>query len=569
MPEGEENEFELAGEKKKLSPIIAILTMATLFLIWASIVRLAYPDYLNTRTAEPLAEIFALYPLFFMLLGGYILSFLFLDRKYLIGKWTMFGFILLGAVFLWYTPYLLSGFVKQADTIWHMGMAANVSPILDGQGMPFSSYVTSFPLSYVLGNMLIQVTGTEMLYLANYVLPAILMFIMLLLFYLVLGSYFHYRVAGLALLISLPLFYYVSLHFSPQVIGIVLIFSTMLLLNRGKLLPAIIIGILILPFTHIISFVVFIGFLALHLGIQHREKLLGDNKSRLTSKRVWLLVILAVVAMSFLLFTDLFNYGDLFFSRFNIGNIAPFLLDNLVRNPWFKMLVGIIFVSLFMIFSYHMVKKGSSCYAKNKKNLANCILYVPKKYLFIISFSLMCLAMGVLIAIAENSPVLLERGLMYFIPFSLALILWFSRAALKASNYRAVFAIVLLGLFLAYPLGSYPVDAYNSFSESESAGLEFIGYELELNNTSITFYASGQLDAYITPEDNITMKHIHGLPYDWYAYRQSGYFKDVMHNPDNEVYEPRFEGYDRSPSYNKIYSNPTFYIYNHVGEYNP
>ncbi len=72
----------------------------------------------------------------------------------------------------------------------------------------------------------------------------------------------------------------------------------------------------------------------------------------------------------------------------------------------------------------------------------------------------------------------------------------------------------------------------------------------------------GQIDAYISPEDNVTMQHPEDGEYDFVVYRQHAEYKYILHNPGSvNIYQQRFEELNKNITYIKIYHNPSFYIF--------
>ena len=149
-------------QKKELPWTMAMPILALMTILWLCVVLYSYPLFQAERAADPYATINTIFPQFYLFLVAYIVTILGMFYRYKLGTWMTLGFLFLSAAVLWYTPYLMAGWVKQTDTLWHMGMAANVGGILDGMAMPFSTYASSFPLSYMFGNMIYQVTGMEL-----------------------------------------------------------------------------------------------------------------------------------------------------------------------------------------------------------------------------------------------------------------------------------------------------------------------------------------------------------------------------------------------------------------------
>jgi hypothetical protein len=473
----------------------------------------------------------------------------------------MLGILIVGAVILWYTPYAMAGLVKQTDTLWHMGTSMSMPEVLAGGSLPYSSYLSSFPLSFSFGYIVSQATGLDVVMLGNYLMPLIYICILVPLLFTVFRSFAGKNSAYLATLIGVGLMYHVSVHHSPQVVGTVLmLFSIMLVLKRRYAVAAVI-GLALLPVTHIISFALFLVFLLTYLLYERYAPMLSSKLDLgMLRERRTIMVVAALIsgmALAAILFR---SYISTSLSRFSIAGMPSFVWDNMVGVPWFKQITSIQYLAMFAIMAHFAVKFILKARDQDD-GLIKRIFRMDPRMSIAFTFAWLCLAAGLFIGMMGNSSVLIERGVTFFILFSALFII--ARQAdlsdvrtLLSRRSGKVVAIVIVLAFMTYPLGSYAIDAYNSFPSSEGAGLAFLADDIRISNATIDMSSPGQLNAYIEPGSNVS---IGSLNSDYIVWRLHAEYKDRLH--DSNATMLKFDALDHNSSYNKIYSNPSFEVY--------
>lgn len=533
---------------------------------------MAYGKFQNQRITDPYAEIISLFPLFYVLLVvNAILTLYFiwhLEMKSRLQVTCLF----FSCLILWFTPYLMSGFVKQADTPWHMGMANYAPNILNGEHMPFDSYVTDFPLSYIWGYSIISITGIDLISIANYVLPFIFTLILLLLIYLIFSSFYTKKIASVALIISIPLLHHISLHFSPQVFGTIFLLTSVLLLLKNKVYASLFIGFLLLPITHLLSFFTYIIFFCIFFIFKYPTKINTRKFIKLweNNKKLLLLAISICIALGIIFiisFTSIPSYFNLLLTKLPGLDVKQFIFENIISTPWFKQIAFVMYFVLFLIFGFIILKLY-----KRKKSKTKKISIVFKESSWttktIVLFSIACLFYGIALALIQKASVLIERGLTFFLLFSILFIVAKSilvnddnfTKPYSRKQYK-ILVFVVVSLFLLYPICSYSIDAYNSYPVSDERGLIFLTSTVNLTGKSLEMPAAGQIDAFIAPGDNISFISTRGY-YDVVVYGLSMEIKERMHNPDDpNLVELKFNALNANSNYNIIYYNPTFHIY--------
>ena len=548
---------------RDISPLVLSLILMIFLCLWLIIVRLSYPGFQDSRTDRPFAEIENLAPFFFILIGSFGLTASWILMKFRVSKKMMLAFLLLGGLMLWYTPYLIAGFVKQTDTLWHMGMATNIPEIMNGAGMPFSSYATSFPQPYVFAYGVFETLGIDSIILANYIFPLVFLTIFIVFVFTISSKFYSPRTSALATLISISLLYYVELHFSPHVIGTIFLFSAILLLLNHQYIFGGLFGIVLLPMTHTVSFGMFLIFCVVYFvayrDILEKQFVSRKSKQKLDMKKIMIGAAIIVFSIFLAMFTHISVYVDLFFSKLISSNFAGFVIDNLFDNPWFKQIASIIFLAIFTVFAVIVISHILNHY-KTKKNIFKVMLDVKPTSQILIAFPILALGFSIAIGAIINRSVMIERGLTIFVILGILFILGFLFTREKKIDSKVIAAGVL-ALFLLYPACSYTIDSYNSYSISERSGMEYLTANVSITDQSIYMSSPGQINSFIVPGDMVVIeKEIYEIS-NYIVYRLHAQYKSDLHNSNPSPYTLLFEDIESNSTFQKIYHNPSFYIY--------
>ncbi|MDD4307401.1 MAG: hypothetical protein PHU53_01160 [Thermoplasmata archaeon] len=553
------SEKNLGGSCPRL---VVAAVMSLILFLWVFSLKLAYPEFQAMRSENPFAEISALIPMFSIVVALYLAISLFIVFKYNLDKMASFIILATGAIILWYTPYAIAGYVKQTDTLWHMGMAANLPDILSGNTMPFASYAVDFPISYAFGYTVASFTGLDVTLLANYVMPMVYILLFVFAYFILFCQFVDNKIAMLTTMVSIGLMYHVALHQSPQVVGTLLLILCMTLVIQKNWKAALLIAVFI-PFTHIISFAFLGAFLLMYFtfirGFNHSIK--NDCLNKTLIKFIFsVLTILFGLMVVGVIFSD---YLEIFLDRVDISNAGSFILDNLLDMPWFKLISSVTYIVTFILFM-------SSIYLAYRKRFGSlrqvgcAIRQVEPKTLLLITLPPICLVSGIVIALADNSAVLIERGVAFFMLFATLFMMTQLATFTNPKNRSLITIIIVLAVCIpafVYPFASYSIDSYNSFPISEQRGLEHLVYRINVQNVSIEMSSPGQLDAYISPENNVTLRLYGGQQYDFIIFRKHAEIRQFVHDPDSRDIEIRFHSLGQNISYAKIYSNPNFAVF--------
>lgn len=225
-----------------LTKTLIILNLAVIAgLIYLLSVFFAYPIFQNNRLVDPLAEINSLFPLYYIAIALTALLLISCLIWRVGNKWLHILLLMMFAVMLWLTPYLLTGFVRLGDSAWHTGVAMKIPQVLAGEPIPFSGYAWSFPGSYIYHYSFVSIVGIQPLTYIN-LFPLFCLLLFVLLCYLLAAKLFSSKVALLSMLIAIPGLHYLQLHASPHTISALLMLTALLwLTQRGAAMKVVLI----------------------------------------------------------------------------------------------------------------------------------------------------------------------------------------------------------------------------------------------------------------------------------------------------------------------------------------
>jgi hypothetical protein len=179
--------------------------------------------------------------------------------------------------------------------------------------------------------------------------------------------------------------------------------------------------------------------------------------------------------------------------------------------------------------------------------------------------------MGFLLFLSSGERFLLGRGLLFFLFMGFIVIANYVLGMKGVlGKFRKVIPwILVLFLFITFPLISYSKEAYNTFTPTSDVGLTFLGDNLSFSdNVNISIVMGQQLASYVDLNQNFS---VWGLVMDLEKYkpdivvwRINGYFTVSMRYDlsfDENRYLELRENLLSNKNYHRIYANPDFEIY--------
>ncbi len=567
-----------------LTGLLIILNLAFVaVLMYILSILFAYPVFQSTRLTDPLAEINSLSPLYYAAIALTALLIVCCVLWRIGNRYLHIFLLMLFAIMLWLTPYLLTGFVRFGDSPWHTGVAMSIPQVLDGEHISFSSYGWYYPASYIYHYSTVNILGIQPLtYISIYPLFCLLLFVFIV--YLLIGRLFNRRIALLAMLLAVPGLHYLQLHTSPHSIGALLMLTALLLLiQRGaakKVIPLVLILTAIIIATHPTT--------PLLLSIFLAAALLTDIVyfRKLTGAQVLLAGIFIFCLLGWFLWYSYYPaypqiaagggttsglVGRLLPEEFGAAGEylggTPFIYANIYslnKAIYYLYAAAALVGIIYMVAINYSREKGVRNWALSLGGLKRSETCVAISMLPLIVFTLL---------LAERTHDLIETGLTYMI---LALSCIIASAVVRSrwidkKIASSIVVAAVLFLTMSYPIVAYSIDAYSSFPESEKRGVEFLDSRVPLDGKTIGGTNVNQLALYsqaASAEMKIFNYRRKQIDADIAVMRNTGYYYLAMRfarSFETNAYTEYLRMIETG-RYNKVYSSPTFNIYLNYGE---
>jgi hypothetical protein len=574
-----------AGEQEEqrdnnLTAVLIILNLAFIaVLLYILSILFAYPVFQSTRITDPLAEINSLSPLYYIAIALIALLIICCVIWRIGNRYLHIFLLMLFAIMLWLTPYLLTSFVRLGDSPWHTGVAMSIPQVLDGEPVSFSSYGWYYPASYVYHYSVMGILGVHPLtYINLYPLFCLLLFVLFI--YLLIARLLNRRVTLLAMVLAIPGLHYLQLHTSPHTIGALLMLTALLLLmQKGtarKIIPLVLIVTAIVISTHPTT--------PLLLSIFLAAALLTDiiYSRRLTRNQ---LAITGVFLLCFVGWFLWYSYypsppwftgsssglvGRLFTEEFGTAGEylggTPFIyanIYNLNKAIYYLYAAAALLGVLYLAATNYSRKEGV------RKWLAK--LGGLKRSEACISISMLPLIFLTFL-LAERAHDLIETGLTYMI-LALSCIIASAIVRSRRIDRKTASSVVLVGvlfLTIAYPIVAYSIDAYSNFPESEKLGVEFLDSKVPLDGKILAGTNVSQLAIYPQASSaeitriNYRREQVYA---DIAVFRNTGYYYMAMRfarSFEKNAYTEYLEMIEDG-RYDKVYSSSTFNVYLNSG----
>jgi hypothetical protein len=560
---------------------IVVLLLAMLGIIAYIIsIRMTYDVFQNTRLTDPLVTIHSLHPTYYVAIALMAVAIFMIVIYGIRSKGIQIFLLIAFATMLWFTPYYLAGFVYQPDGPWHVGVALKMPQVLSGDEPSHYWYNLNYPNSYIFHYTFINLLGMEpLLYISN-IFPFLRLCLFVLLCYLFFSNLFGSRIAFFASALMIPGLHYTQLHPSPASIGIILVFTVLILFMKSgtpnKVLTILLIvsvvavhpvspllllvflgaafvtGFLKKPCKHqiLLAAMIIICFAGWFFWIALLPPPPGDTTQTTVVDTVSAGKVIDSVASLELNTTKEFLLG----TRFLYSNIY-----HLNRAIYFGYLLLTATLLLYIVITNYLSQRNFKNWLLRLGGLSHSQIF------FIITLPLLLI---LIILLAENSPDLMERALTPIILVLSCLIA--SGILILLSKRWMKFAVLSLLIFLtiSFPVVAYSIDAYNSFPLSEKAGLEFLSEEHLDENKLIIGKSVQQVHLY---REN--MRHEGGRINkrkielaDIVVLRNTEYYYTSLRRDlsyDNYFSRLR-EQLKTDTSYNKNYQSPSFEIYGKI-----
>lgn len=574
----------MQGTENRTKTLVILILAVIIGVIYLLSLFLAYPEFQDTRLIDPLAEINSLFPLYYLAIALTALLGLGCLIWRIENKYLHILLLLMFAVMLWFTPFYLAGFVRNLDGPWHVGVAMQMPQVLGGDPVAFSSYALTYPGSFIYHYTFLEIIDIEPTSYINILFPLLFVLLFVLLCYLFISRIFDKKVALLSMLIAIPGLHYIEMHPSPHAVASLLMLTALLLLARrgatAKIIAVVaIIAIIIIshPLTPPILSIFLAAALLTTIGYSRR---FGRTQVALAGMLIFCLggwFVWYVFYPAGPWEERLGGFLDLVRMLWELESSRAIVLG----EPFMYGNIHNLNIAIYCLYAAAAVVGigyiGARTYSQEKsiKNLVSKLGGLhPGEAFMALSVPLLLVLTFLL---AEQNPVLVERGLTFVI---LALSCIIASVIVRSYPFRIirkriVHSVVIIGvlfLTLSSPIVAYSIDAFNSFPVSEGAGLEFLATEVPLQEKLMAIYGAHQLVLYAESSLSERCGYLSppGEPVDFakikpdlMVFRRTGYYYAAMRRDlsfeDNRYIE--YRAWVESNKYDKIYSSPTFEVY--------
>jgi len=541
--------------------------------------------YQNIAGVDSLAMINVLFPWFWILLLAFAVICIAVFRLGLdTAKWLHALLLVQLSLFLFFTPFILSGFSWSPDSLWHGGVASYMPEILSGSKPAYSGYAQSYPLSFLTTYCVEQVSGLDVFSYTLYVYPLVCITSITMLAYVFASRLLSPRQAFVSMLLALPALHFLEPHVSPFSAGTVLVLVSFILLTvkgrAAKVLSFFTIFALIL--THPIS-PISLGIFLFAAAVLSLFSKTTPAIGRFPFKTSVLASILLFLGTAWFAWTTLqvasiyetveYALLDVFTLRFldRLGNVLgwtaggqSFIYPGIHQLNLSAYVVFLLFVSLLLLLDLTRRFAWKRIVTDNRAR-DGAYERIP----FVAFSSLIYAAFGYMLFLATDQRFLLGRGLIFYIFMAS---IYISKHLVRRNQIgrdfkEFVVVSVVLFLLFSFPIISYSKEAYNTFTPSAAHGLTFVS-QIDLSRKSVSMSFDQQLAAYVNLSEVVLAEsyppNLNTTSPDFVVLRTNAFFYSAMRGGlsfERNSYTELQDDLRGKVGYNKIYSSPTFEVY--------
>jgi hypothetical protein len=552
-------------------------------------------SFQNIAHIDSLGMIDSLFPNFWILLLAFALLCIATLRLEPDARWLHVVLLSQLSLFLFYTPFALSGFSWSPDSLWHGGIATYMPEILSGVNPALSNYARSYPFSYLTTFTVEQVSGLNVFSYTLYVYPFFASITVTVLFYVLAVRLLGSRAAFLSMLFTLPTLHFIEPHVSPFSAGTILILSSLVLLTVDRAIAKMFVFLLMLvmTLTHPISPLTFGIFLVAIVFVYEFSKrfvpVLLPYTTKLRSvfsvsystilflgviwfawSTFWAMSIYKSVGYTILKVLTLSFFSEAgYISRWTGGGGFFYSGIYLLNQGVYAIFLVFAFVSLFFELSRLKFRRNS---AKELLEADETTTALSFKRVVLGFSAILYAGFSYMLFFASGEHTLLGRGLIFF-AFTAAtcmatyFIVQNQRKVKLQAKWFAAMALIFL-LFISFPIVSYSKEAYNTYTPSSERGLSFIVSHIDLSNKSISMSADQQLAAYANLTKGVIIAQylpkLENFKPDVIVLRRTSFFVMALRYDlsfENNRFVQFKANITKNTGYDYVYSNPEFDIY--------
>lgn len=481
------------------STIFALSTL--LFVLWIFFIHVNWNYIQSLRSSDPLWLVKGVSPWLYILIVAYILLFFVILTYDLKGKLFHLIYISYLVLVIDSTPYFLSTLCRFPDTFGVVGSSVLLPEILSDSIM--MSYPKSFPAAYMLSYIIHSLTGVDLFLFSRSIFSPLILVGIFVIWYLFIARLFDLRFAFISTIIAIPS-QIIETSISPNSVGLILVLTSLLLCvsNKWNFRILFLTVEVTLVLTHAINPLVLFTILLFYylFGSLLKSSTLDVSRTKIYSFLVlWITWILSESCIMGVGIVKTINH-ILTMEGQNLEQASTYTVGSggLATYSWIQSLTmykyelyGLVVIILIIFDIYFMdLYPLNMCKLNTLKN-PNLL----KKYSFLVmSLILLAITLSNLVFGGPDTENIISRTLNYSMLF-ISVFIAYSFLSLNAIHkpsfkvIRIFFIIVLLFVFITYPLYSYGRDSYINFPSSEKIGSDFFYSYVPENNPSIIGYS--------------------------------------------------------------------------------
>lgn len=564
------------GNRIRRNELLICIGSATLWLCYVSTFLFSNSKYVNLQWGDFLAMIDALFPYFNLITLSLGLLCVACVIYKIENEYLRIELLVQSAITFWVTPFYLTGYVANPDTLFHGGVSAYAPQALSGTQTFFSNmYMAYYPGSFVFNWIFMNILGVDVPTYGRLIFPTLFSASIVLLIYLFGSRIFGRKIAFFSTFLTVLGLYYVEIHVSPDAVGEVLVLTTLCFIGlrnvKGLMLSIILVGFLVI--THPESPLLLCVFLGAELLTQRAVGVYNKYASSLFS----LMLVTMPLWFAWGLFNAITTVGTLAVSislvvSFLLGfRVNESLLPSSTLYPLFGMLRSYLLYSygaLALALAFWSIKIGRI--SRSRHPLRNLW---PNLYL-ILCATLFFLVTYLLRTTTAGGINLAQRGIFYLIICLSLLIASPLANVIEGPSHRRRLVIAVMIVFwvaangFIYPLASYYAYAGGSYSHSEGLGTEFLTNINVDSNQILDFTPSEFTVVSMLPIIHFVVWHetevasLKGVCVDIAIFHRTDYFYSANQELSfsNNSYTRSYSAI-QSIAMNRIYSNPSYEVF--------
>jgi len=467
---------------KKIIHKGCFLSLTTLFILWIILLYFLYPGFQELRHYHPLWLVHHLYPMYYILIGFFLLLFLIIIYKKIQSQIINILFLSLFSLVIYGTPYFVSTYARFPDTI------SIISNILE---LPYiflnnpNAYASNFPASYIFFKIINITTNLDLFYFARIIFSPLCLISIIILWYIFVSKLINPQVGLISSMLIIPT-QIIEISITPNSFSILLILILLICCvkpiefmrkkeatTKYEVLFIFTFGVLILSHpinAGILLLMLFIFYISNHLF--KIERFIISLQNLILYSILWISWLIYLTLTGKSIVKLLYNMISTNSQELNVGiqyslGNTGFIYLFIDQLSAFKYILYGFFTLIILVYLI-----SSLCYNKKISEFQ-----LPLSFLILSGF-LICITFLNLIRGGSDIQNILSRTLNFAMYSLSTFIAFFIPSVIDSKTKVTKFVEILFVLLLSFTLLTYPVysfarDAYINYPTSEEKGRSF------------------------------------------------------------------------------------------------